>query len=567
MRKSLLTSDLHGLRRRHASRRGGFTILEVIGALAVVTILLSSMMWLQYGTGGSFRDRVIERHAQYLANVMRSVFEAELEYVRSDFQQSLFLSNAGLSGGTLPNNSYDVVTRNDKIVPPAGYNLSSRNRENGTAVSTAEWLQGEGLLAAGLPVMLSSRAIESSRSTGDVPIQVYFGRIRPDALVAGLCGPRFRNAVDGGNAAGTIDSDGDGTSGNCRDRNTRDREPDYGYRPLGLAARIDSDNIQATDSDARDQLLYPFTGYYESSGEGRERVVVTDDTLLALVVKTDFDLNLRALTPTSLAGSRHTAILRRAAEILTPYGGWGVLEDDASDYQNVGPGPGDPIAIPSADYASAVCLPHITDLDRSPRETGGCVSPAEELYKSSNGGIVSPHLTWRFLWRELPVLDPDDNPGLARNSVQDVPGQLFMIALLGRRESASLTLQAAETAAVMETGVSAVPAGMAVNSVRFTGGNGLVDAPATSFRPGRNIGFVFAEDVTIDGDLIVDSDAVIEGSAVSGRRVVAIPDTDLVLEGGHFSTNSPYDADTGEADIVVLEGATLDRLEFVDPNP
>ncbi|MGR4000530.1 MAG: prepilin-type N-terminal cleavage/methylation domain-containing protein [Alphaproteobacteria bacterium] len=557
----------------YGSRRSGFTLLEVLGALSVALILLLTLFWARDGAEGSFRDRVVERQAQYLAGVMRTAFEAELENLQSDHQVSLFLEGQGLLGDTLSTQAVDVVADATKVVPPAGYNLSSRTRENGASIPTAMWLQREGLLPTGIAAAISADAIETSQSTTDVPIEVFFGRIRPDALVAGLCGPRFRNVLDSGNTGGLIDSDGDGTSGNCGDTNSRDREPDFGYRPLARDARIDADDINTTDVSAPNQLIYPFSGYYETTdSQERNKVVVTDDTLLALVVKTKFDLDLTTLTATSLAGSRHTAVMRRAAELLAPYGGWGILEDSPSDFVLVGPDRTS-APLPASSFASVSCLPHITDVARSPRTATGCVPAARALYTATNGAIVSPHLSWRFLWRELPVLDPDNNPGLASvpgtvpgttvSSVNEVPGQLFMIALLGRRSNAQLTLLSMRRAGL---GATSTEVATGETNIRFTGRNGLVDAPAGSFRPGRNWGFVFARDVNIRGDLIVDSDAIIEGTTIGGTKTLSIPSTDLVVEGGHFSASSPHSTDTGTVDILVLEGARLDRLEFVDPN-
>ena len=156
------------------------------------------------------------------------------------------------------------------------------------------------------------------------------------------------------------------------------------------------------------QIVYPFLGYYESTAGGDvSKVLVTDDTALALVVKTDFTYPLIGSPSAPDPDAIDREVLARAAELLAPYGGWGVV-------------PGAPGPLERGFSSFYNCLPHITDIRRTqrtgtPNPLTGCAGSA--LYSAENGAIVAPRMAWRYLARELPFQDPSygpDNPGFSQ---------------------------------------------------------------------------------------------------------------------------------------------------------
>jgi hypothetical protein len=391
---------------------------------------------------------------------------------------------------------------------------------------------------------LDPRAFDGVATDPAIPVNIYFGRIRPDALLSGLCGP----------SATKIDLDNLAPSGTCKeDRYDLGRrvgandfttlDPDYGYVPVpnpqssGLVVRnIRLRRLNAASRVRHNQMLFPFLGYYGTQGS-TEKVLVTDDTALTLVLKTDF-------TDDQIPNER---VLRRVAELLTPYGGYGLHENHASS---------------ALEYYQ--CLPHMTDI-RGLRRDVLC----HNLYTPRNNAIIGGNLAWRYLARELPLRDAKQNlfdtapisgtppPVPQRRGLTPLPatvhasyplrvkGQIFMVGIFGRRNSAQHALEVASFDSSTQSGVAP--------SLYFTEQYGLKDAkpphattpnyieevdnrPSKNEPAGRNFGFVFAEEVTIEKDLLIQADAIIEGDA--NNRLV-IPQATLDLKSGAFFSGRP----------------------------
>jgi hypothetical protein len=539
--------------------------LEVIGALSVALIILLTIFSVQYRATADARSADVERRAQYMAGALRVAFETQLDILRSDYERHGFLRNLGLSGELLSADA-NTPANNRRIVPFSTANLSARLKsalpgvpgdppDEITAIASADaganvpdgaTLSGAGLIPAGISYELDASVMPGATPpvTGGVPIKIYYGRIRPDALVAGLCEP-------GQTGRPSVDADGDGNDGFCDDNNQSDGDPEYGYVPVNVGTRT-----MPTRTGVPVQIVYPFLGYYESTAGGDvSKVLVTDDTALALVVKTDFTYPLIGSPSAPDPDAIDREVLARAAELLAPYGGWGVV-------------PGAPGPLERGFSSFYNCLPHITDIRRiqrtaSPNALTGCTG--NNLYSAENGAIVAPRLAWRYLARELPFQDPSYSPAVP-GSIQhvftstDVPGQLFMIALLGRRSNPQLALES------MDVVASGTP-NPSNRDLYFAGENGLLDAPPTAnFASGRNFGFVFAKSVEVGGDLVVDADGLIEGAMVGSKQVLVLPGSGVSVEGGHFTANSPYDSDgvLHDLELLVIDDARVRRLEFLD---
>ena len=549
--------------RTRRSRRGfsrtGFTMLEVLGALAIASIMLVTLTWVQLGGAASYSERVDERRAQYIASVMRQVFEAERGRVLNDYQEHSFLAHMGLNGEatTLPDEQiYDPTDPNggaagvavglngnniddfEELVPRSGVNFSAR-REGATSPReiqpTGATLASQGYMPLGHSTGLDPQALGEAAGA-PLPLSIYYGRIRPDALVSGLCEP----------GVSTVNSDGAGASGKCKAETYAHStgraganvfsdttiDPEFGYvpannpgaiTPLGISMRLTAAvdaGCASVSVVCADQMVFPFLGYYGTQGTSK-KVVVTDDTALAIVVKTNF-------TSAQIPSER---VLRRVAELLAPYGGYGLHSDHSSEA-----------------LAYYACLPHMTDFEGT--RNGFCSSTPPNIYKPSNtpteSAIVGGRLAWRYLAKELPLRDAGKTlfsttdsatpptPQTATISTAhplQVQGQLFMVGLFGRRNSVQHALEVASFDALSEEGDGP--------TLYFSGDGGFVDAPTSEVDSGevagRNIGFVFSQDVTIEGDLVVQSDAVIAAPA----RVL-IPDAELDLEGGAFFAGRPH---------------------------
>ena len=515
-----------GFTRRGFTRRG-FTMLEVLGALAVATILLVTLTWIQVGGTASYSERVDERRAQYIASVMRQIFEAEKERLLNEYEEHGYLSNMGLSGGTgtIPNRQVYRISnpitdvrllgRFEQLVPRAGTNFSARraggryDQASRETPTDGDWLAREGYMPLGRATGLDPRAFNGIATDPVIPVNIYYGRIRPDALLSGLCRPSVTR----------VDTDQDGTDGTCRAErydlgrrvgaNTATTlDPDYGYVPrrtlrpttLGLAMR-DIRTGSPSGNIKQDQMLFPFLGYYGSEGS-TDKILVTDDTALTLVLKTNF-------TDAQIPNER---VLRRVSELLAPYGGYGLHTSHNSS---------------ALDYYK--CLPHMTDI-RGLRSQTAC---ADEIYTPRNNAIIGGGLAWRYLARELPLRDArqnlfDTNPisgvipsvnvrrGLRplddtvfAGAPLRVQGQIFMVGVFGRRNSAQHALEVASFDSRAQ--MAAAP------SLYFTEEYGLRDAGTSQVdstkneHAGRNFGFVFGEEITIEGDLIIQADTIIEG--------------------------------------------------------
>ena len=528
-------------------------MLEVLGALAVASILLVTLTWVQIGGGTSYSERVDERRAQYIAGVMRQVFESERERVLHEEREHSFLTHMGLAGGAsqfLPNQKYNVavpVTSAATIdsfevnIPRSGVNFSARRAGRATASlerpTDGSWLASQGYMPVGRTTGLDPRAFGEAAGA-PLPINIYYGRIRPDALVAGLCKPSFS----------AVDSDGDTESGECKGATYSHGaragtnlavtiDPEFGYVPSKTLRSVDAMGtdftsprdayagngascIAASGIMCQRQLIFPFLGYYGTEGTS-DKVVVTDDTALALVVKTNF-------TPAQIPSER---ILRRVSELLAPYGGYGLHTNHNSEV---------------LDYYK--CLPHITDIEGIRQTT--CAA-ARQLYTPANNAIIGGGLAWRYLAEELPLRDAGKTLFAATATGGDltpqtptvsaltpnllkVNGQIFMVGLFGRRNSAQHALEVASYDSIGQVG--------GAPNLYFSGDTGLVDAPAAEVDSdevqGRNFGFVFARDVTIQGDLIIQSDAKIDGA---DNNAIAIPQTELELLDGAFFVGTPYE--------------------------
>jgi hypothetical protein len=564
--------------------------------LAVASILLVTLTWVQIGGGTSYSERVDERRAQYIAGVMRQIFESERERVLHEEREHSFLTHMGLTGGAsqfLANQVYDIdtpvtapadVDGFEESIPRSGVNFSAL-RAGRTSTTKEEptdsaWLAGQGYLPVGHTTGLDPRAFGEAAGT-PLPVNIYYGRIRPDALVAGLCKPSHS----------TVDSDGDGTTGSCKGHTYSHGaragsnlggtavtiDPEFGYVPAATFRSVDAMGTQTTPQGLANpvnaggltggacvvpfcwsQMIFPFLGYYGTEGTS-DKVMVTDDTALALVVKTNF----------SASQIPNERILRRVAELLAPYGGYGLHTNHNSEV---------------LDYYK--CLPHITDIEGIRQTT--CAA-ARQLYTPANNAIIGGGLAWRYLAEELPLRDAgqtlfavgasggDLTPQTATlpNSVAlQIQGQIFMVGLFGRRNSAQHALEVASYDAIGQVGGAA--------NLYFSGDTGLIDAPAknavvdgvmvengadTDEVEGRNFGFVYARDVTIQGDLIIQSDAKIDGA---DNNAIAIPQAELELLNGAFFVGTPYEPDDLGAqkspDIHVTgdqRGDAKIRLEFL----
>ena len=400
----------HSFARLPSRRRAGFTLLEVLGALSVALIILLTIFSVQYRATADARSADVERRAQYMAGALRVAFETQLDILRSDYERHGFLRNLGLSGELLSADA-NTPANNRRIVPFSTANLSARlknalpgvpgdppdeitaiaSADAGTNVPDGTTLSGAGLIPAGISYELDASVMPGATPpvTGGVPIKIYYGRIRPDALVAGLCEP-------GQTGRPSVDADGDGNDGFCDDNNQSDGDPEYGYVPVNVGTRT-----MPTRTGVPVQIVYPFLGYYESTAGGDvSKVLVTDDTALALVVKTDFTYPLVGSPSAPDPDAIDREVLARAAELLAPYGGWGVV-------------PGAPGPLERGFSSFYNCLPHITDIRRrqrtgTPNPLTGCAGSA--LYSAENGAIVAPRMAWRYLARELPFQDPSYGP-------------------------------------------------------------------------------------------------------------------------------------------------------------
>ena len=535
-----------------------------MGASAAGLVLMLSVFWLQWSGGGAadFASARDEARARYLAGVMRSFFESELRRAQAEYDRLGFLSSMGLSGAELPpfdpsdpfredsSPSFDLLRRH---APLAGDNVSGGlpvggyvgGIDYGEPVDT-QWYQDNGFLPRGRRVSLDARLVDPAAAEAEVQISSFFGRVRPDALVSGLCAPdeeAFYSDGATGSAEASCPDSYDADSLGVSSTSALAARPLYGYVPVAQthlssagsnrcvvdprhsltpipdgSTGTAADNCAATGGSGnsllrRSQLIYPFVGVRRHANEARD-LLVTDETSMALVLRTDF------------ASDIPEGVLKRAAEMLAPWGGWGVLDSHEG---------ADDIA----------CLRHITALRSTPLAT--CPSGGgAHVYNEANKAIVGPHGSWRFLGRELPLKAPEDGGESAGGTsiaarmggteaesspLATVGGQLFMVAVLGRRSS---PLEIGLAAA------NAVPAGVGAEISRrwyFPGARGLVRDSGAGSTPG-GFGVVYARNLTVTGDLEVGTDMIIGGPAYRDEIVTSVD-----LERGPASILSDIELD------------------------
>lgn len=557
------------------SRRRGFTLLEVIGAFSAATILMLTVFWLQWNGADGYSNYAQQRdelRARYLAGVMRSVWESELERARGDYDRLGLLRNMGLVGTEHPPDPEGTPRRinasggveldypagpelRQLYTPGSGLNISGGLRasgflggrqftETGTSGTISPpadsiWYEDHGFLPPGRRVTLDARMVDPTAVAEDVSIVSHFGRVRPDALVAGLCVGDDGNPRD----AGTMWTH-DGTQANCptptgpTSANGAFLErPKYGYVPrrqrrhnsaagsllsnarcvlepghvgnlnasanCGSPGSFPSGAGQRTDSFLENpQIIYPFIGIHRFPNLGRD-VLVTDETAMTLVLRTDF------------AEPIPEGILVRAAELLAPYGGIGLHPDHELSYGRAASGSPSVLGrlginAPGRGNNRPSCLRHITAVTPA----GGCA----DLYTAVNQAIIGPHGAWRFLARELPLRNPGDTKihstanelpagtvASASDRALNTRGQLFMVGMFGRRSSlVELSVAAAQEVPSVPTRFS--------RKWYFPGSRGLVYDQDAAGNLSGGFGVVYVKNATITGDLEIGTDMIIGGS-------------------------------------------------------